>query len=344
MKNFPIEKDCVLLLTDRRTRKYASDVDVAEGFLLVGNNATAFVDARYFYAAQKTFASVGIDCKLYKGLDDLSDFIKNLNVKKLLVDYRKTTVREYEDYKAFGLPIEDGATVIENAMSVKSDCEIEKIKKACSIVQKAYYSVIKELKVGITEIEVRDKIEKSMMDFGADGIAFETIVAFGENSAVPHHVTGQKQLSPDTVILIDTGCTVDGYCSDLTRTTFFGNPTKKFMDCYNSVLMANAVAEQNITDGISCKDADAFAREYLKQKGLDKYFTHSLGHGVGLEIHEAPTLSPKSKAVLKNNMVFTVEPGVYFDGEFGIRIEDTVILKDGKVIRLFDDDKKLLIL
>jgi Xaa-Pro aminopeptidase len=131
--------------------------------------------------------------------------------------------------------------------------------------------------------------------------------------------------------------------SDITRTVFFGEPDQEFIDRYRAVLYANVIAEQKIVAGVTAKEADAFARDYLKEEGLAEYFTHSLGHGVGYEIHEFPTLSKRCEEKLKENMVFTVEPGVYFDGQYGIRIEDTVVMKNGRVSRLFSDDKSLYI-
>ena len=139
------------------------------------------------------------------------------------------------------------------------------------------------------------------------------------------------------------GALVGGYMSDITRTVYFGEPDEEFKNRYRAVLYANVIAEQKIVAGVTAKEADAFARDYLKEEGLDKYFTHSLGHGVGYEIHEFPTLSKRSDAIIEENMVFTVEPGVYFDGKYGIRIEDTVVVKDGRVKRLFSDDKSLYI-
>lgn len=344
MKNFVVNKGVALLVTDRLTRKYFSGVDVAEGVIVIADKIVAFVDARYFYAAKETYGKFGVDCKLYTGLESLKAHLDSIGAKELLVDYRTTTVREYESYKSFGLEIKDGSLVIEKTRSVKTDKEISDIRSACKIIEKAYHTVIKQVKLGMSEVELKDLLEKCVFEFGGEDLSFETIVAFGKNSAVPHHETGETLLEENSVILIDAGCKVNGYCSDLTRTAFFGKPDKKFLDCYSAVLNANLVAEENIKDGVTFKQADGFAREYLKEQGLDKYFTHSLGHGLGLEIHEYPTLSPKGEGVLKENMAFTVEPGVYFDGEFGIRIEDTVILNGGKVERLFSDDKKLIIL
>ena len=344
MKNIPIEKDCAFLITDRLTRKYLSGVDIADGFLILGKRMVAFTDARYFYAAKQTFQKVGIDCYLYKGVESLGEYLKEIGAKTLLLDYDKTTLKEYGVYKNFGLNIADGSALIEKARSVKDERELDCIKRACMIAQKAYHEALKFVKKGISEIQLRDKIEALILSYGADEVAFDTIVAFGENAAVPHHETGETVLTDNQVILVDMGCKVNGYCSDLTRTAFFGNPDVKFLSAYSAVLNANELAEENIFSTLSAKAADGIARDFLSENGYGEYFTHSLGHGVGLEIHEYPTLSPRSNAVLTENMVFTVEPGVYFDGEFGIRIEDTVLIKNGKVERLFTDDKRLLIL
>ena len=332
------------LLKDRILRRYFTGVDVAEGYLLITKEQTYFTDARYFLPAKEKFNSLGIDCVLYLGLESIKERLTELGVKELKLDYRTTTMKEYGDYKEFGLIISDCSDEIEISRSVKNQSEIDAIKRACEIIQRAYHSTIKRVKKGMTELEVKEILESYALEYGAEGMAFDTIVAFGENSAVPHHETGNTVLSDNQAVLIDTGCTINGYCSDLTRTAFYGEPSEKFLNCYQAVKMANQLALDKISVGITCVDADAIARNYLKEKDLDKFFTHSLGHGVGLEIHEYPTVSPRSKAKLVENTVFTVEPGVYLDHEFGIRIEDTVVINGGKAERLFTDDKELIIL
>lgn len=344
MKKYCCEKGKAFLLTDRLTRKYFCGVDVAEGILVITDHFTVFTDARYYSAAKVNFKSVGVKTHLLKNLSDVSEYLALEGVKELGVDYTKTTVKEFLDYEKFGFPIFDCSNDIENIKAIKSDEEIKNIERACCIVEKAYHSVIKTLKKGITERQVKDRLEELMTSFGAEGPSFDTIVAFGANSAVPHHETGDTVLQDNMVVLIDAGCKVNGYCSDITRTAFYGKPSAEFINCYNAVKTANEKAICSITDGTMAKDADAFARGYLCEQGFGEYFTHSLGHGVGQEIHEFPTVSFKSQATLKNGMVFTIEPGVYLDGKFGIRIEDTVILLDGKVKRLYSDDKELIIL
>lgn len=337
-------KNQAVLLTDRVSRRYFSGVDVAEGFLLLCDKSYYFSDARYYYALRLKLKSCGIIPILYTGLECINNILKNEKIKTLYVDFEKTSVKEYKDYRIFKVKLKDYSDTLKNLRSVKSDAELEKIERACTVVQNAYYRTIKHLKPGITEKQVAEILEREMIENGAESVAFDTIVAFGKNSAVPHHETGETVLSTDMPVLIDVGCKVDGYCSDLTRTLFFGTPSEKFKSCYQAVLQANLRAIEKITAGMKTDIADGIARNTLKNNHMEQNFTHSLGHGVGLDIHEFPSLSPKKCDVLKNDMVFTIEPGVYFDGEFGIRIEDTVRLSDGKIKRLFTDEKKLIIL
>lgn len=345
MKKFPIEKQCVYLLTDRLTRKYVCDADVAEGYLLISEQeACLFTDARYFQAARLTMANVGVNCRLFNSLEDIKSYLEQFVGCTLFIDYSKTTVKEYNLYKTLGLVLDDCETLVAQMKAVKNQDELSCIKRACVIAQNAYHTAIKTVYEGMTETELKDRIESLMVQYGAEGASFETIVAFGANGAVPHHVTGNSKLKRGQPILIDMGANVNGYFSDLTRTAFFGKPSDKFLACYEAVKTANQLAQSKIVSGMKTDQADAIARSYLSDKGLGEYFTHSLGHGVGTEIHEFPTLSPRKSDELKENMVFTIEPGVYLDGEFGIRIEDTVVIKNGKVERLFSDDKELIIL
>ncbi len=345
MKKFAIEKDFLLLITDRRTRRYFIGIDIAEGFLTVEKDKlTLFADARYFSALKDKLKGTNVLAKLYQGIESIVEYVKRSGVKTVYIDFEKETVADYKRYKKAGLSLKDGSFLIKKLRSVKDNKEIANTIKACEIVQKAYHTAIKEVKKGITERWLKERIENLMMSYGADGIAFDTIVAFGANGAVPHHETGDTILVDDMPILVDVGCIYNGYCSDLTRMAFFGTPNEEFLSAYAHVLKANLLAEKKIVSGITGRKADGFARNYFKKHGLDGYFTHSLGHGTGLDIHEYPTLSKKSGEVLQNQMVFTIEPGLYFDGKFGIRIEDTVILDGGKVKRLFTDDKNLIIL
>ncbi len=328
---------------NRTDRFYYSGKDIAEGYFLVGKQKAYFTDARYFADAKRDFKNTDILPVLLNGIETVKSFIQENKIKKIITDFDKLSVSEYCELLTVAM-VEDGKQELFNQREVKTDKEIGYIKKACKIAQKAYYSAIKQVRTGMSELELKEIIEKEILRLGADGVGFETIVAFDKGSAVPHHVTGKTKLKRNSVILVDMGAKYKGYISDLTRTAFFGNPSKKFLTVYGAVLKANELAEEIIVSGMTTDKADAVARDYLKDKGLDRYFIHSLGHGVGLEVHEAPTLSPNKSTVLRDGAVFTIEPGVYIEDSFGVRIEDTVLLRDGKVEKLFNDNKKLLII
>lgn len=344
MKTIALKKGEAALITDRLTRKYLAGFDLAEGVLILGEKPAYFTDARYFYAAKDKIAPAGAEPILYAGTDVLKNYVEKNGIKTLYIDYDRTTVSECERYKTFGAEIKNCSEELMQLRMIKSEEELACVKKACEIIQEAYHNAIKLAKTGVTEKEIADKIRSEIIRLGGEGESFETIVAFGANAAVPHHETGETKLTENTAILVDTGALFNGYCSDLTRMAFFGTPDEEFKNAYDAVLTANLAAFDKIVGGMSGKDADAIAREVLKQRGYGDYFTHSLGHGVGLEIHERPNVSPRSRDNLDENAVFTVEPGVYLNGKFGIRIEDTATIKNGKAERLFTDSKELFVI
>ncbi len=344
MIKLPLLEKEAYLITDELTRKYLSGITLDEGMILYSKTPIYFADARYFSVVKTKMLEKGFTPKLYTGLECVKEVLKSYKIKKLYIDFDKVSITDYADYKKLGVKILDGSKALKQARAVKEEFELENIKTACKIAQNAIQDIIQDIKEGVSENYIKEKLEKTMLYMGAESTSFDTIVAFGANSAVPHHQTGETKLKKNSVVLIDMGCKVNGYCSDITRTYFYGEPKDKFIECYNAVLKANQTAIDNITNGMTTDQADGCAREILKDNGLDKFFTHSLGHGIGLEIHEFPFLSSKRSDKLENRMVFTIEPGVYFESEFGIRIEDTVVLEDGKVKRLYSDDKKLKIL
>ncbi len=342
MQKLVAKNQSVYFVNDRINRLYFTGIDIAEGYLLVAEKNYYFVDARSYLLAKQKLSLTNTETILFNGYETIKNFLQEKGIKKVYLDYSKTTVEEYKIIKSFGVRVADCSAKLQKIKSVKSKKEIETISKACEITEKAFYYALNFVKEGITEKEIASIIENKMLELGADGVGFETIVAFSKNSAIPHHETSEEKLVKNTPILIDMGCKYNGYIADLTRTFFYGEPTKEFLNVYSAVLKANEVAEEKITNGIKTNVADKFAREVLEEKGYKEYFTHSLGHGVGLEVHEYPTLSPKRVQTLKNNMVFTIEPGVYLENKFGVRIEDTVYLNKGKIKRLFTDSKKLI--
>ena len=332
---------CICMLS--KSSKYASiifDEDVIlyftsfkaqDGFLLIYNDKKyLYTDMRYYNMAVKL---ANAEVKLIETdiVFTISKFVKSNNVETLGLIYSLTSTDIFVKLNLLGVKIVDIELDIDKLRYIKSNDEISLIKTAHSIAEKSFNETLKIIKTGVTEKEIASYLEYRFKANGADGASFETIVAFNENSAIPHYQTGDVKLKENSVILIDFGCKYKGYCSDTTRTFIFGDYTSEFKNVYDSVLTAHNLAFDNITNNLSCVEADAISRNYLKTCGLDSYFTHSLGHGVGVKIHEAPKLSKNSNSVLVNGNCFSIEPGVYLSGKFGVRIEDTVYLENGKV-------------
>ena len=333
-------KNGLYLITDEKQVGYLTGYQTADGYAVFDDEEKLFfIDSRYFYAVKKR-----LDASWRAVLGSMKEAIEYVAGKHrpLYVDFRYTTLWFDQKLKEHGIETKDCSTEMVDLMIVKTDEEIAYIKKACAIAEKAFKNTLKILSVGITEAEVATYLENEFKRLGASGTSFETIVGFGANSAVPHHQTGKKKLEPDTVVLMDFGCLYKGYCSDMTRTVFFGKPDKEFVKAYDAVYKAHVATYDGIYEGIPCVDVDKIARDSLTADGYGKYFTHSLGHGVGRNIHEAPNLSPKGTGTLQNGMVHSIEPGVYLDGKFGIRIEDTVYMKNGKSVTFMTYPKKLV--
>lgn len=229
---------------------------------------------------------------------------------------------------------------VDSIRAIKDEEEIKLIKKAYQIIERAIMNVIPVIKEGVREKDLEAELAYQIRKFGADGESFPPIIAFGENSAIPHARTGLRRLKKGDVILIDAGCRVDGYCSDITRCFVLGNPSED-VELYYSYLYT---AFQKALDKLQKKPVyfrsiDRAARRYLESRGLGENFTHSLGHGIGLMVHEKPYLSARSKDKIQSGMVFTIEPGVYFTNKFGLRLENAVYLADNpEVITKFSQN------
>ena len=223
---------------------------------------------------------------------------------------------------------EDVSVQVRDQRAVKDESEIETIKTAGEITRKALRRALEELEPGMTEREFSAVVDYYLKRYGGEGYAFETIVASGRNAAFPHHVPSDERLSPP-VLLVDWGAKFRGYCFDSTR-TIGTTRREEVRKAYEAVLEAQLTAIDMVSEGVKASELDRKAREVLAKYGLDKYFHHSLGHGVGVEIHEHPTIGPSSNDVLKKGMVITIEPGVYMRDSFGIRIEDTLVVGSRK--------------
>jgi Xaa-Pro aminopeptidase len=257
----------------------------------------------------------------------LEKVIQQNHLKKIGFDPSKLTVSLHKSLSAFssvGWVGLEAFVLLQR--KIKDAQEIDLISKACQITYASSQECFKKLSPGQSEKELSEQLEIFFKKRGADKIAFETIVAFGAHSAYPHHVVTPKKLTQNTTVLIDLGCSVAGYKSDLTRTRFFGKLTTKFEQIYKIVQRAQQEGMASVRDGISAGKIDAICRKVIGQAGYGDYFVHGTGHGVGIDIHEPPRLGLESKEILKKNMVVTVEPGIYLPGEFGVRIEDTLLV------------------
>lgn len=334
-----------LVTTQGDLRFYLTGFQSSFGVVVADENSVIFyTDSRYLEAAQKSLEKSGITVAEYPRGTKLSDLLKGY--KSLAVPFDRITANDYNAFTSCGYKLLDSAAAFRSAMAVKTEAEIANIRLACKATDEAFIDLLPQIKEGMSENEVAALLEYLMRKHGARGTSFETICAFGANGSVPHHETGSTKLKFGDAVLIDFGCKINGYCSDCTRTFLFGDDGKhgEFKEFYDKVLTAHMLVKEQFTSGMTGKQGDEIARGYLAEYGLAQYFSHSLGHSLGINIHESPNLSPNDESVFSDGMVFSDEPGIYLAGKLGIRIEDTVTLTDGKVVSLTDSDKKLIIL
>ncbi len=226
----------------------------------------------------------------------------------------------------------------------KSAEEIELLKKAAEIVDKVFYHIIENEDLrGMQESEVAYLIESLIRKFGGEGLSFPPIVASGPNGANPHHTPGERKIRDGDLVIMDYGAIYRGYCSDITRTVGIGEISAEARKVYEIVKEAQETAFQNVREGVKAKEIDLAARHVIESYGYGEYFVHRTGHGLGLDVHEEPYITPTNERVLENGMVFTIEPGIYLPGKLGVRIEDDVYIA-GKGIRLTQADRELKIL
>lgn len=232
--------------------------------------------------------------------------------------------------------------IIEKLRVIKNADEMRLIKKAAAITDKAFTALTKLIKPGVTEIALKRKIIEMMQDMGASGGSFDPIVASGKNAADPHYESANKKIKTGEMVLIDMGARYKNYDADMTRMVFVGNATSRFREVYNMVLETQEKALKDCVLGAAVTDIYDNCVANFKHYGQEDYFTHGLGHGVGIDIHEEPSLSPGGTGELENGMVFTIEPGLYYPGWGGVRIEDLCAMSQGRVQRLSRAPKRLI--
>lgn len=350
MKALPEGADAALITSDVN-RRYFTGLESSAGTLVAFRDAAYFIiDFRYIEVAKATVtgAEVLLQDKLYEQIGAL---LKKHGAKTVTIETDYVTVGALGMYRT-RLPEYEfltDATLNDEILamrSLKDESEIAAIRKAQSITDASFLEILDFIKPGKTEKEIAAYLEYCMRRLGADGLAFETIAASGPNSAKPHAVPSDRPLQQGDFFTMDYGALWGGYCSDMTRTVAIGEPTDEMRKVYDTVLAAQLLGIEKAVEGASCRAVDAAARELIYNAGYEGCFGHSLGHSVGIEIHEMPGFSPSiaPETTCKQGMVITVEPGIYLEGRFGVRIEDMVWFAPDDTKDLTNSPKELIIL
>jgi Xaa-Pro aminopeptidase len=323
-----------ILITDMINVRYFTGFTGTTGVAIaLGDKRYFLTDFRYEEQAKKQVVPKGFEM-IREDKDPegkIGELIKVSGIKKLAIEDGSVTLAQYRGFtKNFGkleyTGIEDKFL---KARMIKTEEEIEIIKVATKIADEAFANIQGLIKEGISEERLATELEYEMKKLGAEGPSFETIVASNYRSAMPHGVASEKKLQKEGFVKFDFGCFYKGYVSDMTRTIYLGeNPTDKHYEIYNIVKEAQQKALDSVKAGMTTRELDKIARDYITEKGYGDNFGHGLGHGIGLEIHEYPYLSYKAEElVLEENMIVTIEPGIYIEGFGGVRIEDDVVVK-----------------
>ena len=327
-----------ILVSQSENRYYLSGFDGSAGFLLItAEKAILATDFRYIEQA----GAQAPDYEVSRITNNITDWFPSLagdlSLRRLGFEAGNVTftmhhqLRDALNAKKMPTKLVPVNGLVESLRAIKEPEEIECIKKAVAIADAAYEYIEGIIRTGMTEKHVAWEIEKCLRESGGQPVPFEIIVASGPNSAWPHAKPSERTINPGEPIVIDMGAKFDGYASDLSRTICLGTPDDTFKKVYGVVLGAQLAALSIINEGVTGQQADSYARTAIAQAGYGEAFGHGLGHGIGLASHELPRLGPGSTEPLISGMVFTVEPGIYLSGWGGVRIEDTVMIENGKV-------------
>jgi len=323
-----------LLISQPENRRYLSGFTGSAGWLVVtAKRAVLVTDFRYYEQVGREAP----DWELARITDNiqklLPDLFSSAGVRRLGFESQHVTVDQLATWTQATdgiewVPLKD---TVESVRMVKDEGEIEAMRRSVALTDEAMAYALETIRPGMTELQVAWLIESHMRTHGASKVAFDLIVAAGPNGALPHAHPGERAIQAGDPIVFDLGNVVDGYCSDLTRTVCLGEPSAKYLAVFDIVLRAQQAAEAAIRPGMPGMEADAVARDLIAAAGYGDQFGHGLGHGVGLAVHEKPGAGRLSTDTLQAGMSLTVEPGIYLPGDFGVRIEDLVIIREGGV-------------
>ncbi len=336
-----------LLLTSRYSRHYCAEFDIAEGVAIVTKaGCRYFTDSRYIESAQNSIQGfevleVNRDNDYIKRLNDA---IRDFGVTRLGFEENYLSVAEYNYYtqnlNASLVPFNGR---INGFRGVKEPWELDLMRKAQVITDKAFADVLSRIQPGQTELELQAELIYCLYKNGSQGLAFNPIVVSGPKTSMPHGVAGDRVIQEGDFVTMDFGALYQGYCADMTRTVAVGYATEEMQTVYNTVLEAQKAALAISKAGVSGRDIDAVARQVITDAGYGPYFGHGYGHGVGMEVHEDPNPNPANPDPMPMNAIASAEPGIYIPGKFGVRIEDVTIYREDGVENITASPKNLII-
>ncbi|MEJ7172995.1 Xaa-Pro peptidase family protein [Staphylococcus caprae] len=320
--------DAMIVLSDFN-RRYLSGFTGTSGALIITHNKNYLVtDFRYIEQATKQAPEFEIINRQNGLITEIKNILEQAQLSNIGFEGHQISYDTYVELNKGMITLISISDSIDKIREVKSEEEIKLIRKAAEIVDKTYDYILTVVKVGMSEREIKALLESKMLELGADGPSFDTIVASGYRGALPHGVASDKLIEKGDMITLDFGAYYRGYCSDITRTFAIGEPDPKMKEIYNIVLSSQIKAIDEIRPGMTVQEADALSRDYIDAHGYGQEFGHSLGHGIGLDIHEGPLLSKNSTGELQVNNCVTIEPGIYVDGLGGVRIEDDILITE----------------
>ncbi len=337
----------LLLISNPLNVRYLTGFTGSTGFCLIGQNvAVFFSDFRYRTQYEK---QVDKSFRFVEGnnyLDLIVREVKGRGFRRLFFEDESFNFRNFTlmRKKLGKIKFLSSSGIVDSMRIIKDKKEISFIKEAAVVNSKALSELVPQIKSGVSEIDLSNFLESSMKKNGSERNAFDTIVASGVRSSLPHGLASTKKIKKGNLITIDFGSVVNGYHADTTRVFSCGEPSKKSRKIYDIVLRAQKAAIEKVAPGVKCGEVDSVARKIIQKEGYGEFFGHGTGHGLGLFIHEAPRIAPNQDAILQPNMILTIEPGIYLQGWGGVRVEDMILVTEkGKEIIISDISKELIV-
>lgn len=335
-----------LLVTSPYNLRYVSHFTGTTGLAVITQDEAFFVtDFRYTQQAAKQAAGFKVVRNVGPIFQEVKQIVEHKRIETLGFEDAYLSFRSYEELEGLvDCDLVPASGIIEELREVKEEGELQIIRKACEIADAGFHFILDYIKPGVSEIEIANRLDFHMRELGATGVSFDTIVASGYRSAMPHGVASSKLIERGDLVTLDFGCYYEGYVSDMTRTVSVGKPAPQLKEIYDIVLDAQLMVNAQAKAGLTGVEVDSISRDFITAKGYGDYFGHSNGHGIGLEIHEGPNTSQKATKVLVPGNVITNEPGIYLDGIGGVRIEDDLIITETGNEIITHSPKELIVL